>query len=140
MNPVRRKLFLRSTAWLLLLAVLSLEPVPPHRVVRAQSGGGAPQGTAGEIPFGGHEIVDLVCGCTGNVTVWVQDYATDRILGLVYQPGVSILYEFHNIFARYLLGSYIPGGGACEIYVGVACVDIHTDGMLGQKPGTGTSQ
>jgi|SRR3989344_312502 len=90
--------------------------------------------------FGGLRVLTMVCTCSANFLIYVLDYATNRVLALVYQPGASLLYSFYNIYGTYLLGSYTPGAGQCQMYVGTSCTQINSDGMLNALPGTGTSQ
>lgn len=123
----------------LMLVILSSVPAPHHSVTRAAVA--EPGGTTGEIPFGGARIFNIVCTCSANTLIYLFDFATLQVLALVYQPGASIIYQYFNvIYSVYLLGSYIPGAGQCKIYVGKSCAHIQADGMLGNKPGTGTSE
>lgn len=92
-----------------------------------------------EISFGGLNTVFIPCTCSGGFLLYIFDYKTNTVLPLVYQAGVSFLYEYYNIFGRYLLGSYIPGAGQCLIYAGTSCTTVPSVGMLGFQPGTGTS-
>lgn len=93
----------------------------------------------GEVPYGGHQIFWTLCPCSGNSLHYIFDYRTLRILPLVYQPGFSRLYLYYNLFGRYFLGSYQPFAGGCFMYAGVACFPLYSEGLMGNRPGTGTS-
>ncbi len=130
------KLGMQIAAGALVLAVLSFvpfTPFPAHNTALAQ----LPFGP--EIPFGGANSFAIFCTCSANFLLPIFDYATIRPLLLVYQPGVSRLYLYYNIYGRFLLGSYAPVGSQCLMYVGTGCVRISSNGMLGFLPGTGTS-
>lgn len=123
-----------AVAGLLLLSMFFLVPLaPPARspVAHAQF--------STETPFGGLNAFQFSCTCSSNVLLFISDYATNKTLRLVYQPGLSKLYLNFNIFGQYLLGSYTPRAGQCTFYVGTKCVNISADGMHGFLPGTGTS-
>lgn len=92
-----------------------------------------------QVPFGGMRIAFMPCTCSANFLIYLQDFATYKLLRLIYQPGVSLINLYGNPFATYLLGTYNPGAGVCKMYAGTGCVDIASDGMLGIFPGTGTS-
>jgi hypothetical protein len=119
----------------LLIGVLSLIPVKPQNQARAQIGGGV----TGSTPYGGQRFVTITCDCSGNFWILLLDYKTPSILALLYQPGISKLYEYYNVwFATYLLGTY-QSGGTCQIVIGTGCAEITSQGMLDSSPGTGTS-
>ncbi len=97
-----------------------------------------------ETPFGGVRISTVPCSCTTpNLYILVFDYYTLKVKKLVYVPGVSVLFSHFNLASSvYLLGTYEPRtkAGLCEMYNGTNCDVVPYDGMLGFRPGTGTSQ
>lgn len=98
------------------------------------------QAMGSELPWGGMRFVTVVCTCSSEDWLIVQDYLSENVLNLLYRPGQSILYSNYNVFtSTYLLGTYMPGGDQCRIYVYEDCVDINMDGILGSQPGNGTS-
>ena len=116
----------------LLIAVMALPVAKTPRQAEAQL-------ITGEIPYGGHQIFWFPCTCSGNTLHVIFDYRTLRPLSLVYQPGLSVLYLYYNVFGTYLLGSYQPFTGGCFMYVGISCVPYPSEGLMGNRPGTGTS-
>jgi len=93
----------------------------------------------GETPYGGQNLFQITCTCSANTLIFLQDYSSSSLLRLVYQPGVSTLYDNYNTLGTYLLGSYLEGSGICEVVSGPSCVEIASDGEMGFAPGTGTS-
>lgn len=91
------------------------------------------------IPYGGIRLFTLTCTCSANLLEYILDYTTMTVLMLVYQPGISVLHREFNPYGLYLLGDYLPGAGACLIYVGTACSQVPSTGMMGFTPGSGTS-
>jgi hypothetical protein len=87
--------------------------------------------------FGGMKTGTFTCTCTANQLIYIQDYATNSVLALVYD-GSAKLYSNNNIYGTYLLGSY-SSGGQCQYYVEADCVDMNSDGKFDSNPGTGTS-
>ena len=122
----------RITFTFLILAAFSLAPAV-NMTPRAHA-----QLLTGEIPYGGHQLFWFPCTCSASTLHIIFDYRTLRPLSLVYQPGFSILYLYYNVFGTYLLGSYQPSG-ECRIYVGYSCVSYPAEGIMGNRPGTGTS-
>ena len=116
---------------LLVLSVVLSVPVARGNQALAQVGG--------ETPYGGQNIFELTCTCSANTLVSLYDYTSSSLLRLVYQPGVSRLYDNQNIYGSYLLGSYQKGAGMCRMVVGPTCVAISSDGQMGSAPGSGTS-
>lgn len=111
------------------------------------SGGGGSAGASGGstgsgLYFGGRILSTITCTCTSNTLVYVQDTVTNSSLPLIYQPGVTRLYSNYNVFTTgvQLLGSYTPGAGQCQIYVGTSCTSVNSRGMMNSIPGVGTSQ
>lgn len=96
------------------------------------------------LPYGGLRLFTLTCTCSANLLEYILDF-TDvppkppTVIFLVYQPGVSVLHREFNPYGLYLLGDYLPGAGACLIYVGTACSQVPSIGMMGTVPGSGTS-
>ena len=117
---------------LLLLALIPFRAMPP---AHAQLTNG------GEIPEGGEHIFTLICTCSANSEIYIHDDLTEVVLILVYEPGVSMLYQYFDPFgALYLLGTYRAGAGVCLITVtGEDCEYLPSIGMMGFLPGTGTS-
>ncbi len=97
------------------------------------------QGAGAETPYGGLNLFQIDCTCTGNTIIYINDAASSGVLGLIYQEGSSKLFSNNNIFGEYLLGSYMKNSGQCEIEVGPDCVQLNSDGEMGSAPGTGTS-
>ncbi len=97
-----------------------------------------------ETPFGGVRLSTVPCSCTPpNLYILVYDYATLKVKKFVYVPGVSVLFSHFNLASSvYLLGTYEPRtkAGLCEMYDGTSCEVVPYDGMLGFRPGVGTSQ
>ena len=128
------KLGARIVCGILVLVIFFVIPMPHNRPAFTQSLGGVQS----EIPYGGMRIFTLICTCSANTLLYIMDYATNQLLALIYQPGVSMLYSYYDIYGTYFLGSY-RGGGQCRIYAGKGCVTIPSRGTLGNMPGTGTS-
>ena len=97
--------------------------------------------TAANTPFGGTVLSTVVCTCTANTLVYVQDLRTSSMLSLIYQPGATTLYEYYNVFSSgaSILGTYTPGAGQCQIYSGNSCTSLSSTGMMNSTPGVGTS-
>lgn len=125
----------RVTILLAFIAV-ALPMLPVHAQVDL-SGTSAP--VTAETPFAGIQLYTMTCTCSGNVLIVLYDYYSMMPLALVYQPGVSVLYSYFNIWGKYYLGSYQRGMGSCKMVTPVGCPDIYTNGMMGFLPGTGTS-
>lgn len=87
--------------------------------------------------FGGMKTATFQCTCSGNQLIYVQDYASNKVLALVYDKSVK-LFSNNNIYGTYLLGSY-SSGGQCKYQAGEECVEMKSDGKLNSNPGTGTS-
>jgi hypothetical protein len=96
-----------------------------------------------EQPFGGVQTLifdSYVCDCSGTNIHYIMDYAKNKELKLYYAGGT--LYANNNIsnIGGYQLGTYLPGGAACMMYIGTACETVDTaDGIYGSAPGTGFS-
>ena len=97
----------------------------------------------GGISYGGLKTLTLPCTCSGNAVIYLLDFKTKLPLVLLYQPGVSWLYQWYNIFGTYMLGTYTVPVSQCWIQTGTTCTLIPTIIMLGGKiiggPGTGTT-
>lgn len=117
---------------LFLLAAISLLPVS-QLTPRAEAQ------LTGEVSYGGNQLFWIPCTCSENTLHFIFDYKTLQPLALVYQPGASMIYLLYNIFGTYLLGTYQPGAGECLMYAGYTCFSLPSDGMMGNRPGTGTS-
>ena len=116
----------------LVLGLVSLTPITEPVEGNAQT-------VTGETPYGGQEFYWILCTCTGNTWHFIFDYTESMPLPLIYQEGLSELYLNFNPFGTYLLGTYMEGGGTCEIIVGNSCAEIPSEGMMGMLPGTGTT-
>jgi hypothetical protein len=99
------------------------------------------------IPFGGKSTSVIVCGCTANFLVTLQDYSTNTPIQLIYQPFFTRVNREYQITTPgvYLLGSYYQGTSAyCQVYVPPAsCVQTGTPlGTITNYPhaGVGTSK
>lgn len=59
--------------------------------------------------FGGPILAVDECTCSGG---WRIVVGPPRPMDLLYQPGISILFPFYNIFvpSTFVLGTYVPGG------------------------------
>lgn len=74
--------------------------------------------------FGGTIVQSTLCTCSGGSSlILVDDYASNQILSLMYQPGLSRLNMNFNVYSAgpYVIGGYMPGGGACMVYAGTGC-------------------
>lgn len=106
---------------------------------QAQGGGG---GGGGETPFGGMRMFNIDCTCDSpNKLLYIQDYASNQMLKLVYKQGTSKIYDHQNpTGATYLLGTY-TSNAQCRLRISKKkCISLNPDGQLGSQPGTGTSQ
>ena len=92
-----------------------------------------------ETPWGGMHLLTLTCTCSGNEIVYIYDYRTLLPLALVYQPLMSVLYQYYNIFATYYVGTYGITLYQCEFIAYPKCITWSDDGQFGSMPGTGTS-
>lgn len=113
-------------------------------ITGGSSGGGGISGegsSAANTPFGGRITQTIICTCSANTLVYVQD-VTKGVLPLIYQPGVTKLYSNYNVFTTgaNLLGTYTPGAGICLIYSGDSCNTLNSTGMMNFTPGVGTSR
>ena len=87
--------------------------------------------------FGGMKVMSLVCTCSGNQLIYINDYTGGGSLALIYD-GSARLYSNSNIYGTYLLGSY-SSGGECQMIAYPDCYTITSDGSFDSNPGTGTS-
>lgn len=88
--------------------------------------------------FGGMNVFNLSCTCTGNTLMYIND-ANNGELALIYEQGSSKFFSNYNPYGNYLLGSYTASGGTCEIQAGEDCVEIESDGQMDSSPGTASS-
>ncbi len=100
-------------------------------------------------PFGGLITSVTNCTCTGNYAIYFNDlnrqftgklgsdvpssdtsYPDPVTLPLIYEPGVTILYEFGMITTPgvWMLGTWIPGG-ECRVG-GKFCMVVPTAGTM----------
>ena len=94
------------------------------------------QGIGAETPYGGLVVAEEECTCSGATLVFIQDYATNQLIRLLYRPGSSKLFANYNPFGPYLLGTYRQGD---QCRTAKKCVVVPTTGEFGSAPGTGTS-
>lgn len=61
------------------------------------------------LAFGGPILAVDECTCSGG---WRIVVGPPRPMDLLYQPGISLLFPFYNIFvpSTFVLGIYVPGG------------------------------
>lgn len=72
------------------------------------------------IAFGGKSVSMISCTCSGNFLLYIQD-PRGMTLPLMYQPGVTRLYQMGNPTVNVnLLGQY-TSGGICLIPIGTGC-------------------
>ncbi len=72
------------------------------------------------LNFGGPIVGVYTCTCSGNQLVSIQD-VRGMNKQLIFQPGVSRLYQYYNLRAGVnSLGTYV-GGGQCLMYAVVGC-------------------
>jgi len=82
--------------------------------------GGAGSAATGLMNFGGRSTAMTTCTCSSNLLIYVQD-VRGMNLPLIYQPGVTMLYQMYQPRSGVnMLGSYITGG-QCLIYSGTTC-------------------
>jgi len=87
--------------------------------------------------FGGRLGGVFYCTCSASLLLFIQDYKTGSPLALVYGVGSKLLTG--SPYGLYQLGDY-SSGGQCRVYVGVGCVTIPTNGLIGGgSVGFGTS-
>ncbi len=88
--------------------------------------------------FGGMKTMTLICTCSGNQLIYINNYAGGGSLALLYN-GSGRLFSNNNIYGTYLLGSYSSGGGECKMISYPECYSVSSDGSFDSNPGTGTS-
>lgn len=98
-------------------------------------GGGGTSGGA-VTPFGGKTTSMVNCTCSFNILLYVQD-TKGATLPLIYQPGVTVLYQgYRPTSGVNVLGNY-TSGGQCQIYAGTSCTSGGTP--IGTMTQLGTS-
>ena len=86
-------------------------------------------------PFGGMSTYVFYCTCSFNIAVTINDLTVGSSnpspLTLIFQPGVSILYPYGQIYRPgvWTLGLW-NAGGLCTYYVGKGCSTYDTDGTM----------
>jgi hypothetical protein len=99
-------------------------------------GGGGTSGGA-VTPFGGQTTSMVNCTCSFNILLYVKD-VRGTVLPLIYQPGVTVLYQgYRPTSGVNVLGNY-TSGGQCLIYAGTSCTSGGTP--IGTMTQLGTSQ
>ncbi len=78
--------------------------------------------------FGGKILTVVPCTCSGN---YLLTFGPPRPATLVFQPGVSTSYLFHQIYkvGSWALGNY-SSGGSCYVYAGITCVYLPNNGTI----------
>ncbi len=83
-------------------------------------------------PFGGLSYSITDCDCTGNFAIYFNDLTqpTPITLPLIYEPGVTILYDFGEILVpnRWILGTWQPVGSCRGL--DKFCTDVPTAGTM----------
>ncbi len=97
--------------------------------------GGAGSAATGLMNFGGRSTAMTTCTCSSNLLIYVQD-VRGMNLPLIYQPGVTMLYQMYRPTSGVnMLGSYVTGG-QCLIYSGTTCTSGGTPVGTMTKLGT----
>lgn len=78
--------------------------------------------------FGGRILFAVPCTCSGNYLLTI---GLPRPATVVFQPGVSSSYLFHQFYrpGAWVLGNY-SSGGSCYVYVGIACIYLPNSGTI----------
>ena len=90
-------------------------------------------GSGGGTPFGGRSLAVRYCTCSGGVAVLINDlkipYTGPK--WLLFQPGVSRLYPFYQIYrvGVWTLGLWRPGG-ICLYWAGKSCAYLPVQGTM----------
>jgi hypothetical protein len=95
----------------------------------SKGGAGGTGGGSGNINFFGGQITrSTVCTCSDSVLLAIQDKASNQTLQVMYEPGVSTLHDYRNIWTTGVntLGGVTQSGGECEVYSGTECVSEGT--------------
>lgn len=109
-------------------------------IALSSSGGGSTESSTksatGIIPFGGRSTMMIPCTCSANILLYITDPKGVQ-LQLIYQPGVTVLYQMGNPSVNVnMLGQYVAGG-VCMVYVGTGCSS--TGSPMGTMIQLGTS-
>lgn len=84
------------------------------------SAAGAATSLSATLNFGGPITMVFTCNCSSNQLVAIQD-VRGMNKQLMFQPGVSRLYQYYNLRAGVnSLGTYVPGG-QCLVVSGYSC-------------------
>lgn len=78
--------------------------------------------------FGGKILFAVPCTCSGNYLLTI---GPPRPATLVFQPGISVSYLFHQVYraGAWALGNY-SSGGSCLMYAGITCVSVPNNGTI----------
>jgi hypothetical protein len=87
-------------------------------------------------PFGGRVLFTFLCTCSGNWLVTLMPTGPTYATLLTYYEGTQAYMGYNLPFTLNVLGEYTQGS-VCEFYVGTACGEIPSEGMIG--PITGSS-
>jgi len=81
------------------------------------------------LPFGGVITTVTYCPCSSNLLVTVTGPVSGNF---VFQPGVSILFPFGQIYrpGPFILGTFAPGG-ACMMFKRRGCFALPSTGTIG---------
>ena len=91
--------------------------------------------------FGGKITMNMVCPCSANYMITLNDLSTKMPLSIMFQPGVSSLKMNYNpTIGESVLGGYIRGAATCMVYVGTGCSSYgNPSGTIDTMRGVGTT-
>jgi hypothetical protein len=86
------------------------------------------------LPFGGFSYFVFYCTCSGGIAVHFTDLTIPPMTGglpLLFQPGISFLYPFGQIYRPgvWILGLWTPGS-ICLYFAGKGCSVWPTVGTM----------
>lgn len=101
------KIFLKPLGSLLLVGITFLVPMS---VAQALTPG---------LPFGGIITFVVPCVCSGNAVIYNIPIGKTSLPALIFQPGISVLYSFYQIYkpGTYILGTYGPPTPCIFLYL-----------------------
>ena len=110
----------------------------PSKKLNSITGGISGIGSiSSEKPFGGKITKVHFCTCSLNLLITIDNLATNNTgdLKLVYQPGISVLHDYYNIFTKgnCVLGTWKKVGVCLDICEGGCCpypTDSKPDGKI----------
>lgn len=90
--------------------------------------------------FGGKITMNMLCPCSGNYLITLNDLSTKMSLSLIFQPGASMLKMNYNpTIGETVLGGYIKGPAKCMVYVGTGCTTYGNPTGVIDTRGIGTT-